>query len=216
MKPFVKYSTVAIPPSAKKICGFKDISTKFVELSSQFILRWVETDSWMIIGSRHFDEVGLVGSEPNSLVSRKRSHNHRGNCIEDSALPILIIGPHFFRCFRLISIVLNGALFNTPEVLLTNSMVGFHKLSQYFSSECVKVIREFRNVHWRFSIEVNLSHNLSRFNLDYLFVNILGMLKHDILGLFEGINCGLTLFDVFVNRQRKPIVICNTLVHVLH
>lgn len=204
-----------VPPSTKLFGGLEDIPTELLKLGSELIDGWMESDLWMVVRTGHLDEAWSLSPHPNGLVGSKSSDNHLGNGVEDSSLPVLVVWTHLFASFRVTCAGLNSAFFNTLKVLITNVLIVLNELRENLDSVGFKEIREFGNVHWGFSVEVDLSDNLSILNIDNLLLNVRGMLENDVLGLSESVDSDLALSDVLINRQGEPVMVGDTLIHML-
>jgi hypothetical protein len=76
-----------------------------------------------------------------------------------------------------------------------------------------KEFRKLANVHGCFPVKFDFSNDDSIFNVENLFLDVLGMLEDPTLCFFKFVYCLLTVLDVFSNRKREPIVILDSLVH---
>jgi hypothetical protein len=196
-----------IPPSTELFGGLEDIPTEFLKLSSKLIDGWMESDLWMVVRTSHLDEAWSLSSHPDGLVGGKSSDNHLRDSVEDSSLPVLVVWAHLFACFVITGAGLDSAFFNTLEVLVTNVLVVLHEFGEDLDSIGFKEIGELRNVHWGFSVEVDLPDNLGVFDVYNLLLNVGSMLKNDVLGLSESIDGNLALSDVLINRQGEPVMV---------
>jgi hypothetical protein len=62
---------------------------------------------------------------------------------------------------------------------------------------------------------MDLLDDLGILNLDYLLVDVLGVTHHIGLSFLEGVDGRSALLDVLVDRQREPVVVLGSLIHVL-
>jgi hypothetical protein len=60
-----------------------------------------------------------------------------------------------------------------------------------------------------------LPNDLGVLNLDHLLVDIFGVTHHILFRLFEGVDGCSAFFDVLIDRQREPVMILRSLVHML-
>lgn len=77
----------------------------------------------------------------------------------------------------------------------------------------LKVLSELTQVHRALPIEVDLSHEDGRLNVDHLLFDVLSVLENTGLSLLEFINGLLTVPDILRDREREPVVVVATLVH---
>jgi len=60
-----------------------------------------------------------------------------------------------------------------------------------------------------------LSNDLSVFDVNNFLLNVRSMLKNDVLGLSESVDSNLALSDVLIDRQGEPVMVLDTLIHML-
>lgn len=165
----------------------------------------------------HSDEEWLLVTVPQSLIGSKGANNHLSDGVEDSSLPVCVVGLHGLALARLVGIrrVLDRALLDTLEVVVTNELVVLHQVGNHGLSVRLEKLGELRDVHRLHSFEIDLLDDLSILDLVHLLIDVFGVGHAVGLRLFEGVDGSLALPNVLVNRQGEPIVVVDTLVHEL-
>lgn len=78
---------------------------------------------------------------------------------------------------------------------------------------CVEVLAELSDTHHFSRLKIDSLNQDSVFNILNFLLNIVRVLNHTRLNLFEVIDAFITLADELINREGEPVVVFTAFLH---
>ena len=113
-----------------------------------------------------------------------------------------------------LSLRLERLKFNRLQVVVTDVGVVLDQGVDLFSTVCVKVLAELRDIHDLGVFEVDGADNACIFNRLHLLLDVGGLLEDAALGVLELFDLLVALLNVLTDGQGEPVVVIETLVHL--